>query len=73
MTENTWESRQRLRGYLSRKRTKGPLNEAQEAAWWALNEIDDLVDLLKSVQRVGLTPEVRAGVDAMVKRNTRPE
>lgn len=54
---NTYEARQKLRAYLARARAKGLLSEAQDATWWALNEIDDLVALLKRIERAGGLPD----------------
>ena len=54
---NTYEARQKLRAHLAGQRKKGPLSEAQEAAWWALNEVEQMAALLRKVERAGGLPE----------------
>jgi hypothetical protein len=73
MTPNTFEARQKLRGYLSKQRVNGTLNEPQEAAWWALNELEELVKLLKKIQSHGLNATTQIEIQELVRRNSRPE
>lgn len=61
---NTKAARQRLRGYLVRKR---PLNEMQEIAWWALNDLEQYELFLDKCQRERkLSPSLQAELDALV-------
>jgi hypothetical protein len=61
---NTKTARQHLRGYLSQKR---PLNEMQEIAWWALNDLELYEQLLRKCQRERvLSLPLQGDLDALV-------
>ena len=58
-------ARMRLRGYLARRR---PLNEMQQIAWCALNDLEQYEKLLRACQREGtLSRPLQAALDALVR------
>jgi hypothetical protein len=66
----SFEDRVKLRVYLVRHRVNGKLNEPQQAAWDALNEVDDLVHILKLVRQEVVTLDRAIEVDMMIRRNS---
>jgi hypothetical protein len=68
-----YETWMKLRAYLTRGRVNGEFNEPQQAAWDALNEVEDLVRLLKLIRRHGMTPDREFEMDSVIKRNSREQ
>ena len=66
----TFEDRIKLRAYLARNRVNGKMNGPQQAAWDALNEVDDLVHLLRLVRKHGMSLEREIEIDLVLKRNS---